>query len=45
MPVRTHAQEHYIFTVESVGQLPAEELFTEAVNILQEKCATLLSIM
>lgn len=38
-------KEHYIFTVESVGQLPAEELFTEAVNILQEKCATLLSIM
>lgn len=38
-------KEHYIFTIESVGQLPPEQLFTEAVNILQEKCATLLSVM
>lgn len=38
-------KEHYIFTIESVGQMPPEELFVEAVNILQEKCATLLSVM
>lgn len=38
-------KEHYIFTIESVGQLPPEQLFVEAVNILQEKCATLLSVM
>lgn len=38
-------KEHYIFTIESVGQLPPEDLFVEAVNLLQEKCATLLSVM
>ena len=38
-------KEHYIFTVESVGQMPPELLFTEALQILQDKTATLLSIM
>ena len=37
-------KEHYVFTVESVGQVPAADLFTEAVNILKGKCDTLLSL-
>ncbi len=38
-------KEHYLFTIESVGQLPPEELFSEAVSILREKCMRLLSVM
>jgi DNA-directed RNA polymerase I and III subunit RPAC1 len=38
-------KEHYLFTIESVGQLPPEVLFTEAVDILREKCLRLLSIL
>jgi DNA-directed RNA polymerase I and III subunit RPAC1 len=37
-------KEHYLFTVESVGQLPPETLFSEAVAILREKCLRLLSV-
>jgi len=36
-------KEHYLFTIESVGQLPPEVLFTEAVAILREKCIRLAS--
>lgn len=36
-------KEHYLYTVESVGQLPPEVLFSEAVAILREKCARLLA--
>ena len=35
-------KEHYLFTIESVGQLEPEELFTEAVRVLREKCARLM---
>jgi len=32
-------KDHYIFSVESVGILPPDVLFKEAVNILIKKCA------
>ncbi|KAJ4834251.1 hypothetical protein Tsubulata_029890 [Turnera subulata] len=31
-------KDHFIFTIESTGQLPPEVLFTEAVKILEDKC-------
>ncbi|KAI4307843.1 hypothetical protein L6164_030980 [Bauhinia variegata] len=31
-------KDHFIFTIESTGALPPEELFTEAVKILEDKC-------
>jgi DNA-directed RNA polymerase I and III subunit RPAC1 len=34
-------KEHYLFTIESVGQMPPDTLFTEAVDILREKCLRL----
>ena len=34
-------KEHYLFTIESVGQMPPGTLFTEAVDILREKCLRL----
>ena len=37
-------KEHYLFTVESVGQLPPDTLFSEAVAILREKALRLLSV-
>jgi len=37
-------KEHYLFTVESVGQLPPDTLFTEAVAVLREKALRLLSV-
>ncbi|PKU81742.1 DNA-directed RNA polymerases I and III subunit rpac1 [Dendrobium catenatum] len=36
-------RDHFIFTVESTGALPAEVLFTEAVKILEEKCERVIS--
>lgn len=30
--------EHYIFTIESVGQIPAPELFIRALEVLENKC-------
>lgn len=38
-------KEHYLFTIESVGQLPPEALFAEAVEILREKALRLLQIL
>lgn len=35
-------KEHYLFTLESCGQLPPEALFNDAVAILREKCHRLL---
>ncbi|MCL7041177.1 hypothetical protein MKW94_021127 [Papaver nudicaule] len=35
-------KDHFIFTIESAGQLPPQELFTEAVKILEKKCKGLL---
>ncbi|KAG6516998.1 DNA-directed RNA polymerases I and III subunit RPAC1-like isoform X2 [Zingiber officinale] len=33
-----HVEDHFIFTIESVGALSPDELFIEAVKILEEKC-------
>ncbi|XP_049812959.1 DNA-directed RNA polymerases I and III subunit RPAC1 [Schistocerca nitens] len=35
-------RDHYIFTIESVGALPPDVLFTEAVKVLKQKCRTFL---
>ena len=35
-------KQHYLFTIESVGQLAPEELFTEAVKVLRDKCTRLM---
>ena len=31
--------DHFIFSIESVGQLPPDELFRRAVQVLKEKCS------
>ncbi|KAI3970409.1 hypothetical protein MKX01_024056 [Papaver californicum] len=36
-------KDHFIFTIESSGALPPEELFTEAVKILEEKCERVMA--
>lgn len=36
-------RDHFIFTIESTGSMPPEVLFTEAVKILEEKCARVIS--
>ncbi|XP_021003131.1 DNA-directed RNA polymerases I and III subunit RPAC1 isoform X2 [Parasteatoda tepidariorum] len=36
-------KEHYIFTVETTGALPPEQLVKEAINILKEKCRCFLN--
>ncbi|GAB1608694.1 DNA-directed RNA polymerases I and III subunit RPAC1-like [Argonauta hians] len=38
-------RDHFIFSVESTGALPANILFTEAINILMKKCQTFLGKM
>ncbi|EFA07284.1 DNA-directed RNA polymerases I and III subunit RPAC1 [Tribolium castaneum] len=38
----TKIQDHFIFTVESVGALPPDVIFMEAVKILKDKCLALL---
>ncbi|KAL9680553.1 hypothetical protein QQ045_018434 [Rhodiola kirilowii] len=35
-------KDHFIFTIESVGQYPPEDLFTEAVKILEKKCESII---
>jgi len=35
-------KDHFIFSVESVGALPPNVIFTEAVDILMQKCQTLI---
>ncbi|PON40110.1 DNA-directed RNA polymerase, alpha subunit [Parasponia andersonii] len=35
--------DHFIFTIESTGALPPEELFTEAVKILEDKCERVIA--
>mmetsp|Transcript_24915 Transcript_24915/g.41661 ORF Transcript_24915/g.41661 Transcript_24915/m.41661 type:complete len:373 (+) Transcript_24915:298-1416(+) len=37
-------KDHFIFTVESVGQMPPEKLFQEAINILHTKCEKVLAL-
>jgi len=39
----TRVKDHFIFTVESVGALPPNVIFTEAVEILMQKCQTLIN--
>ncbi|KAK9084586.1 hypothetical protein Sjap_024997 [Stephania japonica] len=36
-------KNHFIFTIESSGALPPEVLFTEAVKVLEDKCAEVIS--
>eukprot|EP00898_Chlorokybus_atmophyticus_P005128 jgi/Chlat1/5616/Chrsp369S05377 len=36
-------KDHFIFSIESTGALPASVLFTEAIQVLQDKCAKLLA--
>lgn len=38
----TRVKDHFIFSVESVGALPPNVIFTEAVDILMQKCQTLI---
>ncbi|XP_057656634.1 DNA-directed RNA polymerases I and III subunit RPAC1 [Diorhabda carinulata] len=40
--IMTKIQNHFIFTIESVGALKPEDIFKEAVNSLRSKCASLL---
>lgn len=40
--VMTRIQDHFIFTIESVGALPPEVIFKEAVTLLKNKCLSLL---
>ncbi|XP_034249654.1 DNA-directed RNA polymerases I and III subunit RPAC1 [Thrips palmi] len=35
-------KDHYIFSVESVGALPPDVLFVEAIKVLKKKCMTFL---
>jgi len=39
----TRIKDHFIFSIESVGALPPNVIFTEAVDILMQKCQTLLN--
>lgn len=38
-------RNHFIFSVESVGQYPVEQLFIEALSVLQKKCRLNLEIL
>jgi DNA-directed RNA polymerase I and III subunit RPAC1 len=38
-------KDHYIFTVESTGQLPPDVVFKEAVKVLASKCQSVLSTL
>jgi len=40
--VMSKVQDHFIFSIESVGALPADVIFTEAIKILKNKCLSLL---
>uniref|UniRef100_A0A1Y1MIV2 DNA-directed RNA polymerases I and III subunit RPAC1 n=1 Tax=Photinus pyralis TaxID=7054 RepID=A0A1Y1MIV2_PHOPY len=40
--VMTKIQDHFIFSVESVGGMAPDVIFVEAVKILKEKCMSLL---
>ena len=35
-------KDHFLFTVESAGQMPAEELFRQAVKILEDKAGEVM---
>lgn len=36
-------KDHFIFSIESTGQMPPEVLFTEAVKILEDKCERVIT--
>lgn len=36
-------KDHFIFSIESTGALRPEELFTEAITILTDKCEKVLA--
>lgn len=38
----SRVQDHFLFTVESVGALPPDTIFTEAVKVLKKKCRMFL---
>ncbi|KAF2879472.1 hypothetical protein ILUMI_26696 [Ignelater luminosus] len=40
--IMTKIQDHFIFSIESVGAMPPDIIFTEAVKILRNKCVSLL---
>ncbi|XP_060521590.1 DNA-directed RNA polymerases I and III subunit RPAC1 [Cylas formicarius] len=40
--VMSKVQDHFIFTIESVGALQPEDIFKEAIYILKNKCMSLL---
>ncbi|CAG9865323.1 unnamed protein product [Phyllotreta striolata] len=40
--VATKIPDHFVFTIESVGALRPDVIFTEAITILKNKCAALL---
>ncbi|KAK5647617.1 hypothetical protein RI129_002509 [Pyrocoelia pectoralis] len=40
--IMTKIQDHFIFSVESVGSMAPDVIFTEAVKMLKEKCMSLL---
>jgi DNA-directed RNA polymerase I and III subunit RPAC1 len=38
-------KDHFIFTVESTGQLPPDVLVKEAIKVLASKCQSVLSTL
>ncbi|XP_022902615.1 DNA-directed RNA polymerases I and III subunit RPAC1 [Onthophagus taurus] len=40
--IMSKIDNHFIFTIESVGALPAADIFKEAITILKNKCLSLL---
>ncbi|KAK9886563.1 hypothetical protein WA026_017490 [Henosepilachna vigintioctopunctata] len=40
--VMRKVQDHFIFTIESVGAIKPDDIFREAINILKDKCTSLL---
>ena len=37
-------KDHFIFTIETAGQMPPARLFTDAVSMLHSKCEKVLSL-
>ena len=38
-------KDHFIFRIESIGQIPAAELFERALSELSKKCATAVHLL
>ncbi|XP_077296730.1 RNA polymerase I and III subunit C isoform X2 [Arctopsyche grandis] len=43
--VMSRVRDHFIFDVESVGAMPPEAIFIEAIRVLKNKCRTLIDIL